>query len=96
MIYVTATAFSKGEPVRLLAPYASDSNFHRLMIDQQCGHDSHKSEDYLFIPGLMTPSRYTDFFSDTVCVSECPDKDDAIWNGNTAYDSEPCKFRCYF
>lgn len=90
IIYVTSVAFSKGEPVRLLAPYASDSNFRRLIIDSQCGYDSRKGESYLFIPNLMTPAKYDDLFSDTRCVSKCPSENDSVWNGNEAYDSEPC------
>eukprot|EP00826_Nyctotherus_ovalis_P013994 TRINITY_DN1385_c0_g1_i1.p1 TRINITY_DN1385_c0_g1~~TRINITY_DN1385_c0_g1_i1.p1 ORF type:complete len:477 (-),score=108.79 TRINITY_DN1385_c0_g1_i1:582-1952(-) len=81
MVYVTCVAFTKGEPVRLLAPYASDN--------QQCGFDSHKSEDYLFIPRLMDMSLNVKIFEKTSCVSECPSSDKGNFHNSPPYNSEP-------
>jgi len=96
---LTCAAFINGDVVRLLAPYAGDSedpsnsrNLKSNIKDEQCGQGSASERKYLFIPHLLEDD---DIFRKTQCVAKCPLSSDTHMFGNSEpYDSEPCIFLC--
>lgn len=60
IVYVTATAFSKGDPWRLAQPYDTDSN--------PCGSSGTAVEDYPYAY-FFNPTKGLDY---VVCLKECP------------------------